>query len=578
MSKKTAIVKSMIFVPLAKVDEVARTVTGVVTAEVLDKAGETFHYESSVPYFKAWSASFETVTKGKSKGNVRSMHAAKAVGKLTEIEYDDAAKTITATAKIVDDAEWEKVVEGVYTGFSIGGNYVKQWEEDVDAQKVNYFTADPVEVSIVDNPCVPVAHFTVVKADGIEVQKNFKLYEPTNEEVAAKAAEIAGTGKNWVDFIEEAKTILKAEHGLPVAKVDEEDEEEDDEGKAEEEGKKEEDEEEEEEEVAEKVDAIQLVKQQWIATDGKAFDKKADCVTYQEGLNDPIKSALAKANAVLKTETAEPLSADNPLLIRGAYVQAIQAEYETDEAREQAIEAAKAAWVTALGTQPPEVSRVQAFLAEKAGEALGEVVKGWNDPELQKGSMWRIREWASAIDCVMCAAWYYDCDDDDKPIYDQMKTICLGLLTFMLEFVDHEVGQMIADLEKVAEPKGTLAKMFGSFQKKDPIDKTATSEVDKLNEELGIQKARADKLEKQVSDAVTGIEALTSEIRTLKDTPQPRRHPVGKTVDKSTDMGQLGGKGEGAETSLEELIKLHGQEEVSKMLIKISQTQPVRSL
>jgi hypothetical protein len=57
---------------------------------------------------------------------------------------------------------------GVYTGFSIGGAYVKAWN---DGEYVR-FTASPVEISVVDNPCVPGAHFTAVKADGTcEVRK-----------------------------------------------------------------------------------------------------------------------------------------------------------------------------------------------------------------------------------------------------------------------------------------------------------------------------------------------------------------------------------------------------------------------
>jgi hypothetical protein len=57
---------------------------------------------------------------------------------------------------------------GVYTGFSIGGAYVQSWK---DGEYVR-FTANPVEISVVDNPCVPGAHFTAVKADGTcEVRK-----------------------------------------------------------------------------------------------------------------------------------------------------------------------------------------------------------------------------------------------------------------------------------------------------------------------------------------------------------------------------------------------------------------------
>jgi hypothetical protein len=34
-----------------------------------------------------------------------------------------------AARKIVDDAEWNKVLEGVYTEFSIGAGYAKLWPD-----------------------------------------------------------------------------------------------------------------------------------------------------------------------------------------------------------------------------------------------------------------------------------------------------------------------------------------------------------------------------------------------------------------------------------------------------------------
>jgi hypothetical protein len=72
------------------------------------------------------------------------------LGKLVSIEFDDELKQINIGAKIVDDDAWQKCAQGVYTGFSIGGTYVKAWEEGEFVR----FTANPSEVSVVDNPCV----------------------------------------------------------------------------------------------------------------------------------------------------------------------------------------------------------------------------------------------------------------------------------------------------------------------------------------------------------------------------------------------------------------------------------------
>lgn len=156
-----------LFAKLVKVDVEKRQVWGRATQEVPDKSGEIFDYESSVPLFRDWSASFEKATEilgedGKSLGNIRAMHGKVAAGKMIAIEFNDAEKAIDIGTEIVDDAEWAKVLKGVYTGFSIGGSYAKQWKDG----NLTRFTAKPAEISIVDNPCVSTATFSLVKADG----------------------------------------------------------------------------------------------------------------------------------------------------------------------------------------------------------------------------------------------------------------------------------------------------------------------------------------------------------------------------------------------------------------------------
>jgi hypothetical protein len=157
------------FVPIFKVDTAKRQVEGVIAEEAVDKANEIFDYETSKGYVQKWSNDFEKSTNGLSVGNVRAMHSSIAAGKLTAITFDDATKRISVTAKIIDDNEWKKVEQGVYTGFSIGGRYIKKWLDGV-AQR---YTAAPAEVSIVDNPCMYGATFTAVKADGAEEMRKF---------------------------------------------------------------------------------------------------------------------------------------------------------------------------------------------------------------------------------------------------------------------------------------------------------------------------------------------------------------------------------------------------------------------
>src|ERR1700690_726106 len=164
------------FVPITKVDAAQRLVYGVLASEVVDKTGEVFDYATSKPNGEAGAGEIAKATDGKSVGNLREMHGKSAAGKFTTLECDDKAKTINVCAKVIDDDAWEKVQEGVYTGFSIGGSYEKKW---TDGEGLKRYTAKPSEGSLVDNPANPDARFTMVKADGTTLEKNFKAPAPT---------------------------------------------------------------------------------------------------------------------------------------------------------------------------------------------------------------------------------------------------------------------------------------------------------------------------------------------------------------------------------------------------------------
>jgi hypothetical protein len=177
--------RTRIFARITKVDASTREVWGQAVAEVADKSGEIFDYAGSRPLFDQWSAGFEKSTDGKSLGNLRAMHGKVAAGKLIAYQPDDAEKVIDIGTKVVDDAEWLKVEEGVYTGFSIGGEYVKRWKDPNDPTLTRYI-ANPVEISLVDNPCVPTATFSMVKADGVIEERAFQSPELTVHGIVAK--------------------------------------------------------------------------------------------------------------------------------------------------------------------------------------------------------------------------------------------------------------------------------------------------------------------------------------------------------------------------------------------------------
>jgi hypothetical protein len=195
------------FVPITKIDAAQRLVYGIATGEKVDRSGEVCDYASTKPFYEKWSSDIEKASGGKSLGNLRAMHGKVAAGKVTSLTFNDDAKQIEICAKVVDDAEWRKVEEGVYTGFSQGGSYVKRWTDDVGLQR---YTADPSEVSLVDLPCLPEATFQVVKADGAVETRGFAS-SLTNDSVAKRAAELAALGgdaANWADFIEAARADL----------------------------------------------------------------------------------------------------------------------------------------------------------------------------------------------------------------------------------------------------------------------------------------------------------------------------------------------------------------------------------
>jgi hypothetical protein len=158
------------FIPIVKVDAVQRLVYGLATAETEDRAGEICDYASTKPLYEKWSHEIAKATGGKSFGHLRAMHGNVAAGKVTEITFNDTAKQIEICAKVVDDVEWTKVQEGVYTGFSQGGAYERRW---TDTEGHNRYTAAPNEISLVDLPCLPQSTFELIKTDGTSVKRRF---------------------------------------------------------------------------------------------------------------------------------------------------------------------------------------------------------------------------------------------------------------------------------------------------------------------------------------------------------------------------------------------------------------------
>ena len=182
MHKAAGTGEAALFIPLAKIDQAKHQVWGYGAVEEGDISNEIMDFTTSLPHFQKWSADASARSGGKSLGNLRSMHQSLAAGRLVAFQPDHKKKGFWIGAEVVDPAEWEKVEKGVYTGFSIGGDYAARWF-DPAVSKVRY-TAKPIEISLVDSPCIPSATFQVVKADSsIELRK----FAPTNGQNMLKA-------------------------------------------------------------------------------------------------------------------------------------------------------------------------------------------------------------------------------------------------------------------------------------------------------------------------------------------------------------------------------------------------------
>lgn len=180
--------KLNLFARLVKVDEGKRLVTGLLASEALDLDNEIFDYDTSKPNFLAWSEACTKASGGKTVGNLRAMHSKVAAGHITEIIFDDAAKTVEITANVTDDNEWGKVQKGTYGGFSLGGVYAKKWT-DPDNKAAKRYTAKPSEASLADVPNNLDCTFTVHKVAGGDVLRKFAGGKLLDEE-----SPVAGNG------------------------------------------------------------------------------------------------------------------------------------------------------------------------------------------------------------------------------------------------------------------------------------------------------------------------------------------------------------------------------------------------
>lgn len=156
-----------IYAPINKKDPSKHMVWGIASTESLDSQGEVV---------KA-SAIKAAVSDYMKYANVREMHQPSAVGKTVEMTIDKQGRTHVGV-KVVDDRAWQKVEEGVYNGFSIGGHVLTKDDNSITSLTLS-------EISLVDRPANPDAVFELWKRDSSTMEK--KTFDTkTRRELAAK--------------------------------------------------------------------------------------------------------------------------------------------------------------------------------------------------------------------------------------------------------------------------------------------------------------------------------------------------------------------------------------------------------
>jgi len=622
--------KARVFVPLTKVDEEQRLVYGTITQEILDKSGEVMDYETSKPLFEEWSNGIHEASGGLSKGNLRVMHGLNVAGKVTEIDFNDEDKSIEVCSKVVDDTQWNMVLEGCYTGFSVGGSYAKRWTDN----GVKKFTAKPNEVSLVDNPCVPSATFSLVKADGAEEEVAFKVehdadlwpelakldadgmkandteeagvtnddtdetdankkkpkakkaekavitVEPTAAQIADKAGELAkaaADGTTWQDHIEAAREELM-KVGAAQAYLEQsrqgggktgeggEAEEETEEGEADEGA-------EDEEAVNDSTGTIEKttppsVKQKWETSDGQTFEKKADAVAHEE--------ELAKA--------AEPKT-------------------DAEKLRDRLAKA------TEPQPTPEETGLMDDF--DRLGKVFEVLSSPHNEngaPKLEKG-MYTVSRFANVLwdlgalqRSIKKEGRKEDGDEVDYGVSDDIKAAIKSLGESMKTYLDDQLTELLAGLDDEVcvsyydyyyaaaqddgenqlakdvcsvledrrdpsrERREELSKAFGYVEAELVSDDTLSPPMQKRFDALEAENAE---LRKVAGEAVEKVEELAKRMQAIEDKPEPRapRNVIEKGGE-GTFLGKAASTQEEKAAVLKEMLETHGPDAMATMMIK----------
>src|SRR3990167_11221626 len=159
------------FIEFTKKDEDQRIVEGYASTEALDSQGEIVEKDAITRALDGYLGMWDEEKKRWKYAGIREMHQLSAVGKTMKAKVDD--KGLYIEGKVIDKEAWEKVKEGVYAGFSIGGKIVKQVGNRIKDLKLS-------EISLVDRPANPEAVFLMVKVDKSGEMQDIQREEMTD--------------------------------------------------------------------------------------------------------------------------------------------------------------------------------------------------------------------------------------------------------------------------------------------------------------------------------------------------------------------------------------------------------------
>lgn len=158
------------FIPISKINDEERMVYGWASTPDLDSDGEIVSLDAIQ---KALPAYLQYPT-------LREMHMPKVAGTIKNSEIKSGKqKGLYIGAKVVADDAWNLVKEGVYRGFSIGGNIINKVNNIIQELEL-------VEISLVDVPANKKAKLEIWKK-GKDVEKFIASLERISFEDGSKA-------------------------------------------------------------------------------------------------------------------------------------------------------------------------------------------------------------------------------------------------------------------------------------------------------------------------------------------------------------------------------------------------------